>query len=113
MEIMNYTTKKRKNGRGIKIQFELTEEQIFISKLKKGDKVDFSKDGLKFYEAKISNIFEWLQPNQKRIIVKPLIENWRAQCGTYGFTYRDFSRHHGIPNAIICPLQFIHKKLAK
>ena len=30
---MNYTTEKRKNGRGIKIQFELTEEQIFISNL--------------------------------------------------------------------------------
>lgn len=107
MEIMNYTTEKRKNGRGIKIQFELTEEQIFISKLKKGDKVDFSKDGVKFYEARIWNLFEWRQSNQIRIIVRPLVENWRANCGTYGFTYRDFTRYHGIPNAIICPLHSI------
>ena len=107
MEIMNYTTEKRKNGKGIKIQFELTEEQIFISKLKKGDKVDFSKDGLKFYEARIWNLFEWRQSNEIRIIVRPLVENWRANCGTYGFTYRDFTRYHGIPNAIICPLHSI------
>jgi len=101
---MNYTTTKRKNGKGIKIQFELTEEQIFISKLKKGDKIDFSKDGLNFCEARVTDIFEWRQKNQIRIMVRPLIENWREKYGIYGFTYRDFTRYHGIPNAMISQL---------
>ena len=79
-----HTTQSRKKGKKIKIQFELTPEQQFYTSVKIGDRVDFTTDNKKWYEAVVFNIEpfkipkceKWNDNNRGRatkFIIKPLI----------------------------------------